>query len=104
MVEISLSGSGEGPGASKRPGLLDFSLKEPIYFEQKREHVNHMVDLGLVSSPPPRRRRPRGRLEGFSLFSVSPRYRSLALALALGKKSQRTGSCRTAIQKVLLRR
>ena len=23
MVEISLSGSGEGPGASKRPGLLD---------------------------------------------------------------------------------
>jgi hypothetical protein len=22
MVEISLSGSGEGPGASKRPGLL----------------------------------------------------------------------------------
>jgi len=23
MVAISLSGSGEGPGASKRPGLLD---------------------------------------------------------------------------------
>ena len=23
MVEISLSGSGEGPGADKRPGLLD---------------------------------------------------------------------------------
>jgi hypothetical protein len=26
MVEISLSGSGEGPGASKRPGLLDSGI------------------------------------------------------------------------------
>ena len=28
MVDISLSGSGEGPGASQRPGLLDMPTHE----------------------------------------------------------------------------
>jgi hypothetical protein len=28
MVEISSSGSGEGPGANQRPGLLDRAIQE----------------------------------------------------------------------------
>ena len=31
MVEISLSGSGEGPGLSNRPGLLDTALVQNVY-------------------------------------------------------------------------
>jgi uncharacterized lipoprotein YddW (UPF0748 family) len=43
MVEISLSGSGEGPGASKRPGLLDWRRTKVA--EKTRNVVSMVKDL-----------------------------------------------------------
>ena len=37
MVETSLSGSGEGPGASQRPGLLDTPVSSAEEEEAERE-------------------------------------------------------------------
>jgi hypothetical protein len=42
MVEISLSGSGEGPGASKRPRLLYERFVRTV----RQECVRHIIPLG----------------------------------------------------------
>jgi hypothetical protein len=46
MVEISLSGSGEGPGASKRPGLLDGGI-----FAAREGHEGYEYLLWVTSVP-----------------------------------------------------
>jgi Transposase DDE domain group 1 len=50
MVEISLSGSGEGPGASQRPGLLDNVLR-PALSSATRPKTHYRGEVPTTRTP-----------------------------------------------------
>jgi hypothetical protein len=92
MVEISLSGSGEGPGASKRPGLLDFSLKEPTYlaFTFHSHAITSINRAAPGPSPNSAADQPRGVI-GLTVEAKWPLHRIRGMIILAAAASEVAG-------------